>query len=215
MKKLILFIAAITSMALMADAQVFVGGSASLGYNGGNTTVSNVKADDESKFGISVAPTVGYYFEDNFLAGARVAVSYDRKTVPGTLYDTKTSSTQWGIEPFARYRMGELHNFGLWAECNAFYGRETGKVKAGNTTTDNDPVGTWGINLLPVLTYTVNSHITLETSLNVLSLGYQGSHSESDDGKSETNTSKFSFSADGNDVFGDLGLVNIGFTYKF
>src|SRR5574344_2245554 len=121
----------------------------------------------------------------------------------------------WMIEPYARYRFLELNKFGVWSECNAYFGRKTGNTKVGSTKSDANPVCSWGINVLPVLTYTINDHLCLETSLNAFGFGYKGTYTKNSDKSYEANTSAVSFAANSTDIFGQLGLVNIGFTYKF
>lgn len=216
MKKVIITLAAIAAISFSADAQVFVGGSAGLGFNGGKTTVNGNSSDNKSSFALSIAPNVGYYFADNFLAGARVGIAYDKTTTPGVISDTKVSSCTWALQPYARYRFGEWRSFGLWSEVNAGIGRQTGKTEVGNISTDSNPVLGWAINVLPVLTYTVNEHLTLETSLSFLTLGYEGSYTKDNDKTYELTESTFAFGADSSDVFGGaVGQIKVGFTYRF
>lgn len=215
MKKTIITLAAIAAMTISANAQVFIGGTAGLNFNGGDTTVSSIKTDNPSTASFSIAPNVGYYFADNFLAGGRVSFSYNKAVTPGLLQDTKVYTYNWMIEPYARYRFLELNKFGVWSECNAYFGRKTGNTKVGSTKSDANPVCSWGINVLPVLTYTINDHLCLETSLNAFGFGYKGTYTKNSDKSYEANTSAVSFAANSTDIFGQLGLVNIGFTYKF
>lgn len=216
MKKIILTLAAVAAISFSADAQYFVGGTVGLGFNGGKTTVDGTSSDNQSKFSLTVAPNIGYCFADNFLAGARFGVAYDKTTTPGVLSDTVESNCNWAIQPYARYRFGEWNRFGLWSEVNAGIGRETGKTEIGSSSTKSDPVLNWAINVLPVLTYSVNDHLTLETSLNFLNLGYEGSYTKNEDKTYELTESSVSFGGDSNDVFGSaIGQIKIGFTYKF
>ncbi len=217
MKKIFVTLAAIAALSFSANAQYFVGGTAGLGFDGGKTTIGSTSADNASTFKLTIAPNVGYCFADNFVAGARFGLSYNKATTPALIGDDKVeSSCNWGIQPYARYRFGEWNRFGIWSEVNAGIARETGKTEVGNTSTKNDPVFGWAINVLPVLTYSINDHLTLETSLNFLTLGYEGSYTTDADKSYEVTESSFSFGADGNDVFGSaIGQVKVGFTYKF
>lgn len=88
MKKVIITVAALAAITFSANAQVFVGGTAGLDYNGGNVTANSIKTDKESKVGFTIAPNVGWYFADNFLAGARLGIGFDKNTTPGALADT-------------------------------------------------------------------------------------------------------------------------------
>ena len=90
MKKVIITVAALAAITFSANAQVFVGGTAGLDYNGGNVTANSIKTDKESKVGFTIAPNVGWYFADNFLAGARLGIGFDKNTTPGALADTSS-----------------------------------------------------------------------------------------------------------------------------
>ena len=218
MKKIFVTLAAIAALSFNANAQYFVGGNVGIGFNGGKTTIDGTSSDNQSAVSFTIAPNVGYYFADNFLAGARVGVAYDKTTIPGAISDSEKSSCTWAIQPYARYRFGEWNRFGLWGEVNAGIGRETGKTTTGSVSENDYPVFNWAINALPVLTFTINEHLCLETSLNFLNLGYEGSctkSNDSDDNYKETDSS-FSFGGDSSNVFGSaIGQIKIGFTYKF
>ena len=216
MKKVIVTLAAIAAISFSANAQYFVGGTVGLGFDGGKTTIDGTSSDNQSKFNLTVAPNIGYCFADNFLAGVRFGVNYDKTTTPGVTSDTVASEFAWAIQPYARYRFGEWNRFGLWSEVNAGIQRETGKTETGSISTKSDPVLGWAINVLPVLTYSIDEHLTLETSLNFLSLGYEGSYTKDEDKTYEATDASFSFGANSNDVFGSaIGQIKVGFTYKF
>ena len=217
MKKILVTLAAIAALSFSANAQYFVGGSIGLSSDGGKYTQDNTSVKKTSKFNFTIAPNVGYYFADNFLAGVRFGVALDKTTTPG-LTETVKSEFNWAIQPYARYKFGEWNRFGLWGEVNAGIGRETGKTTTGSVSENDYPVFNWAINALPVLTFTINEHLCLETSLNFLNLGYEGSctkSNDSDDNYKETDSS-FSFGGDSSNVFGSaIGQIKIGFTYKF
>ncbi len=217
MKKIFVTLAAIAALSFSANAQLFVGGTAGLGFDGGKTTLNGTSSDNESTLKLTVAPNIGYCFADNFLAGARLGISYNETTTPALIGDdTEVSNFSWAIQPYARYRFGEWNRFGLWSEVNAGIGRETGKTEVGSNSIENDPVLGWAVKVLPVLTYSVNDHLTLETSLNFLTLGYEGSYTADADKTHEISKSSLIFGANGNDVFGSaIGQIKVGFTYKF
>ena len=216
MKKIFVTLAAIAALSFNANAQYFVGGNVGIGFNGGKTTIDGTSSDNQSAVSFTIAPNVGYYFADNFLAGARVGVAYDKTTIPGAISDSEKSSCTWAIQPYARYRFGEWNRFGLWSEVNAGIQRQTGKTVTGSINDKDNPVFGWAINVLPVLTYSVNEHLTLETSLDFLTFGYEGTYTRDEDKTYEITDSSFSFGANSNDIFGSaVGQIKVGFTYKF
>lgn len=215
MKKIFLTLAAAAALAFSANAQVVVGGIVGLDFNGGSATTNGNKADVDSGVSFAIAPNVGYYFADNLLAGARVGFSYGKTTEVGELNNTDTYNYFWAVQPYVRYRFAQWNRFGVWSEANLGIGRNTGKVEVGSLSSDSDPVLSWSVNVLPVLTYSINEHLALETSLNFLTLGYHGDYTKNSDKTYEKTTGSFSFGADSMDVLGKVGEVRIGFTYRF
>ncbi|MBR6184066.1 MAG: hypothetical protein IKQ76_05815 [Bacteroidales bacterium] len=73
---------------------------------------------------------------------------------------------------------------------------------------------TYGVELMPVLTYELNDHILLESRLNLFSLSVKGSHMASDDGQDRSDFSA-GLSATTKNIAGSLGDITIGFLYRF
>ena len=73
---------------------------------------------------------------------------------------------------------------------------------------------TYGVDILPVLTYQLSQHIALETRLYLLSLSMMGRHNISSDDREQ---SSFTYGLQGStkDVMAPLGDISIGFLYKF
>jgi hypothetical protein len=87
MKKTLLFVAMFFSLAGAALAQTEKGN----GLIGGNIELNTSKNNST----INISPMAGYFFADNFAAGANLLIDYQKD------FDVKT--TALGIGPFARY----------------------------------------------------------------------------------------------------------------
>jgi hypothetical protein len=87
MKKTLLFVAMFFSLANAALAQTEKGN----GLIGGNLELNT----SEDNSAIIVTPMAGYFFADNFAAGANLDINYEKTG------DNKV--TRFGVGPFARY----------------------------------------------------------------------------------------------------------------
>lgn len=210
--KTILKIAAIASTMLLssvaANAQMYAGGS--LGYS------SEVDKDDDgnkddSKSRFSFSPKVGYSLDEKlsiglgFSVGNTASKTYDANG--DELTNPKTST--WSIAPFTRYTVAEFGKLSIVGE---------GTIYFAGSTTDYDSTGLpkvksseFGINIAPILVYEASEKISLEASINLLSLGYSSYKANTD---YDATTSRFDFGADSNGLI-NTGNISIGFMYKF
>ena len=91
MKKSLLAIA-FAMVAMVGSAQVYVGGSLGLNFDGDETTRTS---------SFSLSPEVGYELNDALSLGAIVSFSTNSTKIKDT--DYKNNSFSWGIAPYARY----------------------------------------------------------------------------------------------------------------
>lgn len=213
MKKIFLTIA-LAAMTFSANAQFFVGGEIGLSTTGGNTKATFNGQTQTVKNGgvttITIAPELGYQFSEKFLVGASLGVAptiNTTYTVDNTA--TKTTTVSWLINPYARYRLAALGNFGVWAQG----GLTIGGLKHDENTSDF----VFNIGVLPVLTYSINEHFTLLTRLNVFSLNFTSSTTTTkyEGGNTKVNTNTFNIGASTNNVIGTLGGITLGCVYSF
>lgn len=213
MKKIFLTIA-LVAMTFSANAQLFVGGEIGLNTTGGNTkkTINN-ETSTQKKGGLTsiiIAPEIGYQFSEKFLVGASLGVIPTiNKTYTGENTVTTTTTVDWSINPYARYRLAAIGNFGVWAQG--------GLSIYGSKISENTSNFAFNLGVLPVLSYTLNEHFTLLTRLNVFSLNFSTSTTTTkfDGGNTKVNTTAFNIGADTNDVIGNLGGITIGCVYSF
>ena len=187
-----------------ASAQDFIGGSISFDVNA-NTFFASEKLGRTSHSTINVAPDLGWFVGDKWAVGIRPAVGFGLNTSPE---NDRIRTFSLEIVPYARYRLLAYNRFGFWAEADPrlYYSQSKGETTDVRTTT-------YGASLLPVLTYQLNSHLSMESRLNLLSLSLSGWHI--DNNGDETDVFIYGLATSTKDVMDTLGAISIGFLYKF
>ena len=125
-------------------------------------------------------------------------------------YSQRSSNFSVGINPYARYRLLAYQRFGLWAEADpelAF--AQSRSETQGREGTSINRSTTYSFDVVPVLTYQLNSHISLESRLNLFSFGLEGYHSN------DQHIFSWGLRATTKDVTSALDNISIGFLYKF
>ena len=146
---------------------------------------------------IDISPEVGYIFNENWAAGARITYGKSVKEVNSQYLDNKTTNVSlFTINPYAVYAPIKFHNFAVCAEMGASY---TPKLSGANYSM-------YSAYITPLLTYSVNDHIILKTGLDFAKLYISG----------DTNgTFKFGVSAGGDNALNITDDFSIGFVYRF
>jgi len=160
--------------------------------------------------------------------------------------DRKNGRFEWAIRPYARFRCLEYKGFGLWIEGWAGLGTESeGRTHfyAYGSDTEVDGGGQWrsseAADLLnkkpeghkyskfngefyvhPVLTYTVNEHWIIESTLSFLSLGISGSVEKETNRAMDAAGNDADITTTTNDFNWGLGVmqgraISLGVAYKF
>lgn len=111
MKKHVLSVLVLVSVAVAVSAQTEQGNF----LVGGNLNFNSAKEDRN----ITIAPSAGYFFIDNFAAGANVLLSFDKEKLKRT--------TEVEIGPFARYYFGTM-NIRPFAHANIGFTTEKTKT---------------------------------------------------------------------------------------
>ena len=186
MKKLFITIAFVAA-AMFAQAQFFVGGNLGLGttsntykLEGGGVSISQ---DLPKTFNLTIAPSVGYMFNDNmgvgldlgFGFGKTTRKNYDDET--GELVTTTTvKETTISFAPYFRYVFAEIDNFKFYADARIEYSMDKPKLKmeASGTTVEVDgaKTTTFGFGIVPGMAYNFTDNISMNCALNILELGF-------------------------------------------
>lgn len=213
MKKIFLAIL-LGCIGISVSAQVFVGGQFGVNLVSTNNKLTSSSAISTSS--ISLAPNVGYKFNDKISTGGRIELSF-RANGADNLFGVR-------IQPFFRYALLSLGNFSIAAEANIGFGVQNTNGKSEGIVTSKMSSLNFSVAAVPVLLYQLNKHIALEANLNILRLGVNVNNtkitSTPNGGNPVTtkddNVTSFILGANANDVFGsNIGAVTIGFTYAF
>lgn len=205
MKKLFITIAFVAA-AMFAQAQFFVGGN--LGLDFGSTKVESTKV--QKTFGFTIAPGVGYMFNDNMGVGVDILFSSAKTTYP-ELNDAWTKETNFGVEPYFRYVFAEVDNFKFYADARFNYNRIKESAKDDNN--HGDKTTKIGINIVPGMQYNFTDNISMVARLNVLRLGWNMTTLEEylplEDKTQKTKTSDFGLGIN------ESTPLMVGFVYTF
>lgn len=191
-----------------ASAQKYVGGA--LGLNG-----SIYKDNPASATSFSFSPDFGWSVSERWAVGIRPSARFGVSSSSGN----QSKYYSLGLNPYARYRMLAWHDFGLWAEADPGLSfRYDWALTGGNETTAPQTRERrsldYAVRLLPVLTYQLNSHISLETRLNLFSLALTGRHVCQSDW-ADSDAFSYSLQATTQDVTDTWDSISIGFLYHF
>ena len=200
---------ALSLTGLVANAQKpYVGGSFNLSASDSHFSNSGPY---QNHFDLRIAPDFGWKFKENLAAGFRPTFGFLRMTSRG---NQETRTTSVGLNPYIRYRVLDFHRFGLWAEADANVNFSQQWNLNDGTTISKTRTSSQGIDVLPVLTYQLTKHISLETRLDICSFGLTSSQADSYD-NSNLNSVSFGLNATSKDILGDLSDITVGFLYFF
>ncbi|HRH34451.1 MAG TPA: outer membrane beta-barrel protein [Catalimonadaceae bacterium] len=175
MKKLIVALA-LGALALSSYAQdakpgagkMFLAGS--LGYSRSTPEVNKNAPDPEASSTITFSPSFGYFLNDGFALGARLAISKDMmKDMEGGL--------TLGFGAFARMYSPLSDNFYMFGEGALGYASSTPQYAKG--ASEPDAATTFGFGVAPGFGYYPGKHFGIEFTLPSL-LGIQTTKSNKD-----------------------------------
>ncbi|MCQ2960005.1 MAG: hypothetical protein MJ198_07445 [Bacteroidales bacterium] len=213
MKKVLLSLATI-ALAMSANAQIFIGG-----FAGANTTatktVTSLDTTKPVKNSFHLAPIVGFELSEKLEAGVMLELSTS-KSVYDKIDDKDAwnKNNEWEIAPFIRYELISFGNFAVKAQAVASFGQSTPVTNAGSTKTKGWKTNVLALNVTPIISYELNEHFELESSLNFFSLGaYTSSTKDPDDKNIKTVKNSIGLNANAEQI-STLGGISIGFVYK-
>ncbi|MBE6236272.1 MAG: porin family protein [Bacteroidales bacterium] len=186
----ILTVSLFLTISFAASAQFYVGGSVAGAY--ANSPSTSVKAS-----AISLNPEVGYSFNEKWAVGGRISYGKTESVTDSPyLKETDLEISLFTINPYAAYSPVSYKGFSLWVE----FGVEMSPAQRGA-----DYVS-FGAYVTPLLTYSLNDHFILKTSLDFAGLAVQAG----------TNGDFiFSGAAGGDDLISLGDDLSIGVVYRF
>jgi len=134
------------------------------------SSINNYKENDGASFSksrsASLNPQIGYFFIDNFAAGAGLTLSASKAT-----FNDDLTATSRGIyfSPFARYYVSKFYG-------QASFQVGSDKYKSEGVSSSSSKVSSTGWSLAAGYAYLLNDHVAIEPQL-----GYKAAYFESAD----------------------------------
>ena len=233
MKKLMVVFVAILAAIVTCNAQYYLGGSVGFGSGGGKVEGDGFSNNKTKTSHFNFNPMVGYELSDKLSVGLRISLNTSKNKflasdlgalgdlLPDGLLeelmgdsfggDQDTKFNSWKMGVFGRYKAFEMGKFALIADAELGFGG--GSSKYGSTQIGKN--STFGLNVAPVLSYSLAEKLSIETTLNVLSFGFNlNTDKDPDDNKYKDVTSDFGFGVNTGSYSG-FSAVKVGFVYKF
>ena len=202
MKKLFITIAFVAA-AMFAQAQFFIGGSLGMDY-----TKAKLNSTDVAKvFSWDVTPSVGFMFNDKMGVGLDLGIGMITET--NLITDDKENITVWAVAPYFRYVFAEVDNFKFYADAKVALGGGKPRIKVDNSWNATGIKATYfGAGIVPGMAYMLTDNISMNCTLNILSLGFK-QNKITGDNDFEYQQTEFDFGVN------DSTPIEIGFFYTF
>ena len=180
MKKLFITIAFVAA-AMFANAQFFIGGNLGLGTTKGKVTTESqgisTSVDSPKTMNFTIAPSLGFMFNDNMGVGLDFDFNYGKFTVKGNNNTTTVKGSAIGFKPYFRWVFAEVDNFKFYADAYVYF--NTGKPKITSeangisATADGPKTTRFDVGIQPGLQYNFTDHISMNCKLNLLAIAYR------------------------------------------
>ena len=191
------------------NAQVFVGGS--VRFNTSNIDNSAATTNKSSNYSFNLNPSVGKFLSEKTAVGLALDISLTGDKMDFITVSSSKSSS-FGISPFLRYYALRWNKVSIFGQGNIGLALLNSSTKTSDVTIDG-PKGTKiYLTFYPGLSYDISENISLETSLNILSLGYN--YTTTKTGSTKSKSSNFSLGGGPGNII-SVGAITIGAIYKF
>jgi hypothetical protein len=203
----VLLIVLFSFFCISLNAQVFIGGN--FGF-----TTSNHKSDNGNKtsnYSLNLSPIAGKFLSEKFAIGAAFDISFAGST-SGVNPETTSNSSTFGGSLFLRYYAIKWDKFSVFGQGNIGLGFSNSSTKADGSTTDGPKITELYFSVYPGLSYDINDKLSLQTSLNILSLGYN--YTTTKMGTTTGNSSNFNIGAGLSNIV-SISAITVGAIYKF
>ncbi len=191
-------------------AQFFVDGSirfSTSGYQNNETT----PAHKNSSYSLDLKPGAGKFLSDKLAVGVDLDISLSgNKTNINNETETRTSGI--GVTPFLRYYAFRWNKFSVFGQGYLGLDFSGTRVDSGGTITKGPKNTRISLGVFPGLAYDLTDNLSLQTSLNILNLGF--SYVITKEGSTKTNSANFNIGAGISNIIA-LNAITIGAIYKF
>lgn len=205
-KAFVLLIISVLTISTGNAQRYFVGGSLGVNFQDGDLP--------QSYFGFNFTPKAGYYINDNFAVGLGLNLMsfFNNFSSSNQSSDMNTTQTRWGLSAFSRYNMWKLGKFSLILEGVLDGSIGTFNSEITNVQTDDFVSSSFGINIVPLLSYSLTDRWSIESEFKFMSLGFNTTIDK--DTSTRDKTIKNSFGLGINDNWEPF-KCRVGLIFKF
>jgi outer membrane protein len=193
------------------NAQVFIGGNFGFNTINDKTDYGGTTTDKTSNYSLSLSPNVGKFLSDKFAIGLALDISLSVNTT-GVNPETINKTSSLGGSLFLRYYAIKWNKLSVFGQGNIGLAFSNSSTKSGGSTSDGPKATKLYLSVYPGISYDINDKLSLETSLNILSLGYNYITTKTVTYKS--NHSSFNIGAGLSNIV-SIGAITVGAIYKF
>ena len=161
MKKFLFAVAALATC-MSASAQLWVGGS--LKFDNSKTW-----QNDNSTTSWNISPKIGYALDDALEVGLGFGIGGSSFK---TNAETKRTSFDFSIAPFARYTFFTDGDFSMFVEGNVEYAYHKSKSEPKSGSSVEGKNWSFGINIMPGIKYALTDQFALVATLGALSFNH-------------------------------------------
>jgi opacity protein-like surface antigen len=180
-------------------------------FNTSNSEQNGTTPNKSSNYEFNLNPSIGKFLSEKTAIGLALDISLtgDKMNI---ITEASSKSSSFGISPFFRYYALRWNKISIFGQGNIGLALLNSSNKTGGVTTDG-PKGTKiYLTFYPGLSYDISENISLETSLNILSLGYN--YTSTKTGSTKNKSSNFSLGGGPGSII-SVGAITIGAIYKF
>jgi long-subunit fatty acid transport protein len=213
MKKSLLALLFAVALAVPALAEnMWVGGDLSYSSSNSKIEANGQDWEKQSLTSWSIEPEFGYNLNEKWDIGVDLAYvsrqgvtnlfGFDLNNSPVGPVQTK----DFGIAPFARFHVAQIAGVDVMFKGSIFY--TSGEAK-GMYTDGKIDYTTYGVAIVPVISYSINETWSIGATLNFAELSYTHADAELKDSPIKPKADQFGFNLN------DGSLISIGFSYHF
>jgi outer membrane protein len=205
------FIALLSFLCISLNAQVFVGGNFSFNTSNAKTDDGATTIHKVSNYNFALSPKVGKFLSEKVAVGMALNISFTGST-SGVNTETISKTSSIGGSPFLRYYAIKWNKVSFFGQGNIGFAFSNSSVKTDGSTNDGPKATNFYLSIYPGISYDINDNLSLETSLNILSFGYN--YIVTKDGSTKDRASNFNIGAGLGNII-SVGAITIGGIYKF
>ena len=204
MKKILFTLIFAGIMAFSAQSQTYFAGG-TLGFDYKASKSESYKGPATTSFELS--PMLGYYLREDVGVGVMLTLGNSTWKSRYEGGSSKESTFDWGFSPFIRYTLLTRGDFSILAQGSmGVYG---------HSKKDGPNTFGFGIDAMPLLSYSLTDKVSLEVSSGLARFGFSVESQKSGSGeyKSKSSETSFGFGVDSRNFFSSP--YQIGLIYKF